>query len=155
MNNKTVVLYKITLLLTAIVFSTSLFSQSDLSSPVGQWRTIDDETGKPKSIIEIVSLNGELQGNILELINPSEPNPVCDKCEGERANQAITGMNIIWGVAAEAKNGKWGGGQILDPKKGKIYKVRLSLQKSGRELKVRGYIGTPMLGRTQIWERVE
>ncbi|MGH1440105.1 MAG: DUF2147 domain-containing protein [Cellvibrionaceae bacterium] len=140
-------------LLVGVLFSGQMLAQ-DTSSPIGQWKTIDDETGKPKSIIEIYDNNGELEGKIIELLNPSKPNPLCDKCEGERKNQAITGMVIIWGVTANEENTKWGGGKILDPKKGKIYKVKFSLKDNGGKLKVRGYIGAPLLGRTQVWERV-
>ncbi len=122
-------------------------------SPVGKWRSIDDKTGKPKSIIEIYEVNGGFEGKVIELLNPSKPNPLCDKCKGDKANQPITGMVILWGVTPNDDGESWGGGKILDPKKGKEYKVKLSLQEGGNELKVRGYIGTPILGRTQVWER--
>jgi hypothetical protein len=86
------------LLFSALFFMSNVFSQS-AASPIGQWRSIDDETGKPKSIIELYETNrGEMEGKIVKLLNPSKPNPVCDKCEGARANQPITGMVIVWGV---------------------------------------------------------
>jgi len=154
MNIKSEQKFSCTLFFTLLLFfSGQIFSQ-DISSPIGQWKTIDDETGKPKSIIEIYSNNDELEARIIELLNPSSPNPICGKCEGERANQPITGMIILWGVKPNKENTKWSGGKILDPKKGKVYKVKISLKENGEKLKVRGYIGTPMLGRTQVWERV-
>lgn len=146
-------LYKGCLFFIVFFFISSAFSQ-DAASPLGQWRSIDDETGKPKSIIELYENNGEIEGKIVELLNPSEPNPICDKCEGERANQLIMGMVIVWGVKANEVGDEWAGGKILDPKKGKTYKVKFSLKEEGAKLKVRGYIGAPILGRTQVWERV-
>ena len=121
-------------------------------SPVGTWRSIDDKTGKAKSIIEITSVENTLEGKIIELLNPNKPNPLCEKCKGEKANQPITGMTIIWGVTQDGDN--WGKGKILDPTKGKTYSVKLSVIDNGQKLKVRGYIGTPALGRTQTWERI-
>ena len=124
------------------------------TSPVGTWTQVDDETGKPKSIIEITKLNdGTLQGVVRQvLFSDQGPHPICDKCEGERHNQPVEGMTIMWGVKQTGDN-EWSGGQILDPAKGKTYKVKLSLDDHGQKLDVRGYIGMPMLGRTQTWSR--
>ena len=153
---------KSTSILFIMVLSLLLHSNSaalaNNESPVGTWRSIDDKTGKPTSLIEITLIDNMLQGKIIKLLNPnkhsspSEFNPLCKKCKGERANQPITGMIILWGVIQDGDH--WGKGKILDPKKGKNYKVKLSLTNNGQKLKVRGYIGTPALGRTQIWERV-
>lgn len=122
-------------------------------SPVGKWQTVDDKSGKPKSIIEISSVNNVLEGKVLELLDPDSA-PTCKKCKGEKANQPIVGMIVLWNVT-EAENKKsWGGGEILDPKKGKTYSVKLTLQKGGDELKVRGYIGAPFIGRTQVWKKL-
>ncbi len=132
------------------LFTTITVAAND--SPTGKWRTIDDATGKAKSIIAISENDGVFSGIIESLLNPSEPNPLCKKCSGERADQPILGMTILWDVTS--KNDYWSGGKILDPKKGKTYKVKLSLIEDGMKLKVRGYIGTPVLGRTQVWERI-
>ncbi len=126
-------------------------AQTNLDDITGQWKTIDDETGKPKSIIEITEDNGVYSGKVIQLINPEEPNPACKKCKGERANQPIQGMVIVENVSK--KRDSWGGGTILDPKKGKTYKVKFTLIENGSKLKVRGYVGIPTLGRTQVWER--
>ncbi|MGH1485403.1 MAG: DUF2147 domain-containing protein [Cellvibrionaceae bacterium] len=122
------------------------------NSPVGMWTTIDDKTKQPKSKVEIISADGILSGKIIELFNPSEPNPLCTKCKGEKNNQPILGMTIIWNAIDKGKHWK---GKILDPKKGKTYKLKLSLIEDGQKLKIRGYIGNPLLGRTQIWQRAE
>lgn len=123
------------------------------STPVGTWKSIDDESGEAKSLIEIKQQDGIYSGNIIKLFKPSKPNPTCEKCKDDRKDQAIVGMEIIRGVTQKKKN-LWKGGKILDPKKGKEYKVKLKLLEDGSKLKVRGYVGSPMLGRTQIWERV-
>ncbi len=143
---------KLVLLTVAVLFSTMSFAAG---SPVGKWQTIDDKTKKPKSIIEITSVNNVLEGKILELLNTDDKNPLCKKCKGDRANQPIVGMTILWDVTEADNKKSWGGGEILDPKKGKTYSVKLTSQKGGDELKVRGFIGTPFIGRTQIWKKVK
>jgi uncharacterized protein (DUF2147 family) len=141
-------------LLIAIGLFASPVSGADLASPVGRWRTIDDETNRERSIVEIVQVGDELRGKIVELLNrqPDEPeDPVCEKCEGAQKNQKVIGMTFLWGLKADG--GEWTGGAILDPKNGKIYNAKLSLADGGRKLQVRGYIGTPLFGRTQTWLR--
>ena len=123
------------------------------TTPAGTWTQVDDATGKPKSIIEITEQpDGTLQGVVKQvLFSDQGTHPICDKCEGERHNKPVDGMVIMWGVKKD--DDVWDGGQILDPNNGKTYKVKLSLTDNGRKLDVRGYIGMPMLGRTQTWLR--
>lgn len=127
---------------------------ADKSSPVGTWRTIDDETKTERSIVEVSLVNGELQGRVVKIFfRPDEPpNPVCEKCEGERKDKPVIGMTFLWGLKADSAT-DWVGGAILDPKNGKIYNAKLSVTEGGKELRVRGYIGTPILGRSQVWQR--
>ncbi|HUB90517.1 MAG TPA: DUF2147 domain-containing protein [Dyella sp.] len=123
-------------------------------TPVGTWRQIDDVTGKPKSIIQITDDNGKLQGKVLQvLLSDDGPHPLCKKCEGERKNQPIEGMVIMWNVSKD--DDVWDGGKILDPKTGKVYSVKLSLTDGGQKLDVHGYIGISLLGRSQVWERMQ
>ena len=117
----------------------------------GIWKNIDDKTGKAKSLIEIIEQDGIYSGKIIELLNPSASNPVCKKCPGENVNKPILGLIIIKDTVK--KEDSWGGGTILDPNKGKTYKVKFTLIEQGTKLKVRGYVGLPTLGRTQIWIR--
>lgn len=121
------------------------------ASPVGNWTTIDDQTGKRKARVEIRESDGELHGRIVELFDPSEPNPVCDECEGERQGQPIIGMEILWGLRRDGD--AWEGGSILDPENGKTYKASARVGEDGQTLEVRGYVGVSLLGRTQIWHR--
>lgn len=123
-------------------------------TPAGTWTQVDDATGKPKSLIEITQQpDGTLQG-VVRLVYFSDQgtnDPICKKCEGERHDQPVVGMTVLWGVKQDG--GSWDGGQILDPGNGKTYKVKLTLADGGQKLDVRGYIGMPMLGRTQTWVR--
>ena len=124
-------------------------------SPVGLWKNIDDATGKPKALIRITENNGELSGKIEKLFRApeEEQNPVCEKCEGDLKGKPIIGMTIL---SVLKKDGdEYNGGQILDPSNGKLYKSKLTVIEDGKKLNVRGYIGMPMLGRTQTWVREE
>ena len=125
------------------------------ASPIGVWKTIDDATGKPKSLIRISESNGELRGKIEKLFRDAgeEANPKCDKCEGTLKDQPIIGMTILTGMKKDGS--QYNGGQILDPANGKVYKSKMALTEGGKKLDVRGYIGVPMLGRTQTWVRAE
>lgn len=130
-----------------LVLPTLAFAQA---SPVGRWKTIDDETGKAKSIVEITrAANGTFSGRIVELIDPSRPNPTCDKCSDDRKDQPITGMEIIRGMRADGA--KWSGGTILKPDEGKVYRSKMELVDGGRTLKVSGCIA--FLCKSQLWER--
>ncbi len=125
------------------------------ATPVGLWRTIDDKTGKEKSLVRITEVNGELRGSIEKLVRePNEdPNPMCDKCSGEKKGKPVLGMMILDGLRRDGK--EWKGGEILDPNNGKTYKCKMSLDETGKKLSVRGFIGVALLGRTQIWLREE
>lgn len=125
------------------------------ASPVGLWRTIDDETGKERSYVRIVEVNGELQGTVEKIFTFPGDNPehLCDMCKGERKDQPVMGMMILWGLTDHG--GAWKGGHILDPNNGKTYRCKMSLSESGQQLDVRGFIGISLLGRTQTWHRLE
>lgn len=129
------------------------FSAVAQESPVGVWKTIDDETKQPKSIVEIVEIDGKLSGKISQLFRkPDEDqNPKCDKCEGEKKDQPILGLTILWDLKKDGS--EWTGGHIMDPKNGKTYKCKIKLSDGGKKLDVRGYIGMSLFGRTQTWER--
>ena len=121
-------------------------------TPVGTWTTIDDATGKPKSVVQITESGGKLEGKVLEVLQSEQgPHPVCKECTGERKDQPVEGMVIIWGVEKDGE--VWDGGKILDPKNGKTYKVKLTMMEGGNKLDVHGYIGFALLGRSQVWER--
>ena len=110
---------------------------------------------KPKSVVEIFQNGDEVKGRIVDLINPSEPDPVCKECTGDKKDKPIKGLEIIWGMKETEKGEEWGGGEILDPKKGKTYRCRLRLKDNGEKLEVRGFVGFSLLGRSQTWLRAE
>jgi uncharacterized protein (DUF2147 family) len=140
-------------LITAALASVGAAAQD--GTPVGVWKTIDDQSGKPKSLIRISENKGEFRGKIEKLFRePAEdPNPKCDKCDGTLKDQPILGMTILIGMKQDGD--EFNGGQILDPANGKVYRSKMSLIDGGKKLNVRGYIGVPMLGRTQTWVREE
>lgn len=124
-------------------------------SIVGQWKTIDDETGKAKSIVEIYEKNGKYYGKIVKLLNrgaDEDPDPVCDKCEesDDRYKKKVIGMEILRDL--EKDGDEWSDGKILDPKKGKVYDCEVWLK--GGNLRLKGCIFWPAC-RTQTWYKVE
>lgn len=123
------------------------------TSPVGLWETLDDATGKAMSRVEISERGGVLSGRIIQILEPGDPNPLCHACTGDLHERPIVGMTILRDLRPTGN--RWSGGTILDPGNGKIYRVLLELEEGGRRLKVRGYIGVSLLGRTQHWVRVE
>lgn len=135
----------------ALAFHLLMTTNCSAQSIVGQWKTIDDETNQPKSIVEISERNGKIYGKIVKLFrSPDEdPDPVCKECpaDDKRFNKKVLGMEIIEGMKADGT--EFSGGTILDPKNGKIYRCRL--WKEGENLKVRGYWGP--FYRTQTWHK--
>jgi len=125
------------------------------NTPVGLWKSIDDETKTEKSLVRITEAGGTLTGKIEKLMDPTKQDAKCDKCSDARKDQPVLGMTIITGVRAGSDKTLWEGGEILDPNNGKTYKVRIKPIDGGKKLEVRGFIGAPMLGRTQTWIRVE
>jgi len=125
-------------------------------SPVGLWQSIDDGNGPPKAEIAIAQRqDGGLSGKVERSLqaNPStEAN--CVLCTDDRKNQPKIGMEIIRGGHKVEGKDVWEGGKILDPENGKEYRLRLTPIEGGRKLEVRGYIGAPLLGRTQVWNRI-
>ncbi len=123
------------------------------ATPVGLWKTIDDETKQEKSLVRITESGGVISGKIEKLSDPTKADAKCDKCEGARKDKPIAGMTIIEGVKKHASEPHWDGGTILDPNNGKTYKLRLTPKDGGKTLEVRGFIG--FLYRNQTWVRVE
>jgi uncharacterized protein (DUF2147 family) len=121
--------------------------------PIGYFTTVDDDGKTATSVVQIYARAGKLHGKIVELINPREKNPKCSACEGDKHDQPILGMEILWGL--EKDGDEWSGGRILDPRNGTTYKCYIEVVDGGQRLKVRGYVGIALLGRTQYWRRTE
>jgi uncharacterized protein (DUF2147 family) len=152
MKKHSVLISRASLLLVLCLFASGLFSQNKF---VGVWKTIDDETQKPKSLVEIYEEGGKLHGKIIKLFRePSEEqDPVCDNCDEDdpRYMEKVIGMVILQNLKKDSDT-EWENGKILDPKNGKVYDCDISLEEADK-LKVRGYIGFSLLGRTQYWMR--
>jgi len=134
----------------ALLLPSLAFAQA---TPVGLWKTIDDDGKTEKSYVRISEQGGTLVGSIDKLLDPAaHADAKCDKCRDDRKDKPILGLQIIRGVKAEG-DGVWGGGEVLDPNNGKTYRTRLKPVDGGKKLEMRGYIG-PFF-RTQTWIRVE
>jgi uncharacterized protein (DUF2147 family) len=120
------------------------------TGPTGRWKTIDDETGKVKSIVEITqAANGTLQGKVVEILHSDRgPNPTCDKCKGANKDKPVKGMTILWGLRAD--DDEWTGGTVLDPAKGKTYKAKVEMLGPDK-LGMSGCIA--FICRQQVWVR--
>lgn len=131
-------------------FAGSSWSQS---TPVGLWKTIDDDTHQEKSFVRIVEAAGVLSGKIEKILDLTKQDSVCEACSDGRKNQKVLGMTIIENVKKAAGEEYWDSGTILDPNNGKSYKVRLTPKDGGKVLEVRGFIGP--FYRNQKWLRLE
>ena len=133
------------------------FAAAQAASPAGLWKTVDDNTKKEKSLVRIVESGGVYTGKVEKVIDPDSPkDATCKDCTDDRKDKPVVGMTIIRNMKASAGDKNvFEGGDILDPNNGKVYSAKLTLVDGGKKLDVRGYIGMPMLGRTQTWQRVE
>lgn len=143
---------KTTLAISLLVLTGHAFAQM---SPVGLWKTIDDDSKKEKSLVRIKEANGVYSGTIEKLLDPSsKQDAVCDKCTDERKDKPVLGMTILRNLKQSADDKTvYDGGDIVDPNNGKVYRTRLKPVEDGKKLEMRGYIGP--FYRTQVWIRVE
>lgn len=121
-------------------------------APLGRWKTIDDATGKPKSVVEIYrARDGSIAGRVVDILDLKDgPNPPCKACKGPLHDRPIRGLVILWGLRPDGDGG-WSGGRVLDPENGKDYRAKLALLESGRALGMSGCIA--MFCRQQVWQR--
>ena len=134
-----------------LILTASLLAAPPEASPSGLWKTIDDKTRQPRGLVRIYEQDGALFGRIEGSFNPAEARDVCDKCSGEQRNHPVIGLVILRGL--KKRGAEYSGGEILDPDGGSIYRCRLTLEDNDAKLVVRGYIGLPLAGRSQIWYR--
>jgi uncharacterized protein (DUF2147 family) len=140
--------------LIAPVVAASPAANADIS-PVGLWQGVDDDTKQPTGWFLISNHDGVYSGIIARMfMKPGEnPNAVCDQCKDDRLNHPWLGLEIIRGMQQEEAD-KYGGGTILDPRDGKVYKATLKVSPDGQTLTVRGYLGIEMLGKNTYWSRL-
>ncbi|MGK7392764.1 MAG: DUF2147 domain-containing protein [Candidatus Cyclobacteriaceae bacterium M2_1C_046] len=131
------------------LFSTAVAAQGNIT---GKWKTIDDETGEAKSVVEIYEKDGKYYGKIIKLYRkPGEdPDPLCVECpkDDPRYNEKIIGMEIMKDLVKDGN--EYVNGTVLKPDEGTIYRCKVWLEDN--KLMVRGYWG--FLYRTQQWERI-
>lgn len=140
------------IILTLLLVCTALFS-AEAQSVTGLWKTIDDNSGKVKSIVEIYEKDGKIYGKVKEILDPDAPkDAVCQNCPGDDDGKPIIGLTFIKGLKKDGD--EYNDGKILDPESGELYKCYIKLEDEDT-LKVRGYIGFALLGRTQYWQRVK
>ena len=135
-------------LMFALISTAGMFAQE----VTGKWKTIDDETGDAKSIVEIYKQDGKIYGKVVESLNKDRKDAKCVDCPGSDKGKPVQGLVIIKGL--EKDGDEYNDGKILDPQSGKLYKCLIELENPNK-LKVRGYIGFSLIGRTQYWHRVK
>lgn len=133
------------LVLAFCLLQTSLFAQSI----VGDWITVDDNTGEKKSVIMFYKVGDSYFGKVKTNL-VGKDNPLCTKCEGDRKNKPIVGMVIIENL--KKVGNEYTNGTVFDPETADTYKCTIELVGADK-LKIRGYLGIPMFGRSQYWER--
>lgn len=120
----------------------------------GLWQTLDDRTGRPDGLVRIAARGEGYDVTVVAVFSPPapSPSPLCEDCPGELRGRPVLGLAIARGLRREGDG--WAG-EILDPDDGRTYRCRLRLAPDGRRLEVRGYVGLPLFGRTQVWTRRE
>ena len=141
-------------LIATLSLTLAAFAAQAQMTPVGLWKTIDDDGKTEKSLVRLTEAGGVVSGKIEKIFDASKADSKCDKCTDERKDKPVVGMTIIRNAKQTADDKEhWEGGDILDPNNGKVYKLRLKPLEGGKKLEVRGYIG--FLYRNQQWVRVE
>ena len=137
--------------LTIVLFAFSTtFAQKN--TVIGKWKSIDDQTGKEMGVVQIYEEDGKIYGKVIQINKAEDREKLCNNCIGEDKDQPILGLTIIRGLTKDGH--EYSGGKIVEPKHGKYYKCYITLENENK-LKVRGYIGISLFGRTQYWHRVK
>ena len=139
---------KFVLIIVSLLSLNLIYSQN----VVGEWKTIDDDSGVAKSIVEIYKEDGQLFGKVKRILREDKRDVRCTQCEGKRKNKKVEGMVILRNFTKE--DNEFTDGTITDPENGKTYDAKIWLNEDDpNTLMVRGYIS--FLYRTQEWKRVE
>lgn len=137
------------ILLSISLLSVNLILAQDIS---GDWKTVDDDSGVEKSIVEIYKEEDQVFGKVKKILKEDERDIRCSKCEGEQKDQKIEGMVILESLTKDGE--EYTDGRITDPENGKTYDAKIWLNDEDPNiLMVRGYVS--LFYRTQEWKRVE
>ena len=139
---------KILISFTFLIITASINAQNIF----GKWHSTNENTGEVDSVIEVYKKDGKAFAKVVDIKDAARKDAVCEKCEDENKNRPILGLNILTGLEKDGE--EWSGGNILDPRNGKIYKCYIKLIEPNK-LKLRGYIGLALFGKTAYWERAE
>jgi uncharacterized protein (DUF2147 family) len=120
-------------------------------SLVGVWKTIDDKTHAARGTVRLYEENGAIVGRIATTADPKDARDVCDLCPGDRRNKPIIGLIFLRNMKKQGS--EYGGGDILDPDTGRVYRCKITVEDGGKKLLVRGFVGFSLLGRSQVWIR--
>ncbi len=139
-----------------LITATVGYAAAAEDSVLGVWVT---EGGKSR--VELFKdEKGRVNGKIIWLKEPcyredeeDTGQPRRDKNNPEPKLQSRPIMQLQVLSAFSCDEGYCKKGRIYDPENGKTYKCKMSLEKAGKELHVRGYIGISVLGRTTVWTR--
>jgi len=139
-------------LLLMIPFSL-LFSQNKKGDILGKWLNQEEDAQ-----VEMFERNGKIYGKLVWLKNPIDDDTGKAKLDknnpdDELKKKPLMGLEILKGFTFDGKD-EWEGGEIYDPKNGKTYSCYMAFDEKDK-LKIRGYIGVSLLGRTTYWTRVK
>lgn len=142
------------LVIAAFFYSSALFANNDI---VGKWKVVDSRSGVIKSISEVIKEpDGTFSVKIDRFVDSlRKENPYCTKCPPPFQNKPLLGLKLVWGLKPGNKPNEYVDGYALDIDSGKIYRGKAKLSDDGRRLKLRGYVGTSVLGRTVVWIRAD
>ncbi len=123
-------------------------------SIAGRWTTFDAD-GRKHATVEIAEEGGQAIGRIVELfLQPDEDrDPICVDCPGDARGRRIRGLEILK-LRREAGGARWRG-TVLDPEEGRLYRGTATPSADGRTLRLRGFVGFELFGRTEKWTRAD
>ncbi len=135
--------------LSALLFAGGAWADS----PEGYWLT---EEGNAQ--VEIRACGDAYCGYTVWLRDPVDDDgaPLRDtnNPEPDQRDQELIGLKILWDMTPASRDNRWDGGRVYDPANGNTYRARMDLV-DGDELRLRGYVGSPLFGRTSTWTREE
>jgi uncharacterized protein (DUF2147 family) len=141
------------LLLFALAFALTAARGASPTGIEGRWLTFDAATHERRSVVEIRRDGARVAGRVAELFlrKDEDPDPACDRCEGPERGRRIRGLEIL--ALEAATDGAGFRGTVLDPEEGRTYRCTVTIEDEGRTLRLRGYVGLPIFGRTETWSR--
>jgi uncharacterized protein (DUF2147 family) len=139
--------------LTALLLGVPLTAMdaNPAADPVGVWKTVDDNSHKPRGLIRLFERDGEIYGRIEASFDPKEAHELCSKCAGDLKDKPVIGMVVLRHMKKHGS--EYSGGDIVDPDSGWIYRCRFTLEDGGKKMLIRGYLGFSLFGRSQTWYR--